>query len=64
MLKYIDVMARPMVMSQKREVMWTSVYADMAVRRKKHQLILIELYVNVNNYASITGSGRVRMAME
>jgi hypothetical protein len=32
-LKYLPVMARPLVMSQNRQVMWTGVYADMAVSR-------------------------------
>jgi len=31
-LKYIPVMARPMVMYQRHEVTWTPVYADIAVK--------------------------------
>jgi hypothetical protein len=48
-LKYIPVMARPMVMHQHHDVTWTPVYADIAVI-KHFSLPQSYLHISYMNY--------------
>jgi len=51
-LRYLNIMSRPMVMQQSHAVVWTNVYAHIAVSEVSH-IISITFLIKLANFQNI-----------